>query len=431
MVGGKLTFVLVISAVFSFGVLAADKPKLEERTFKNCLFFETEGRVWLREPMVYLGMVGVLGTPPYCLSEDLAKKVSPLVSKILSGREPASTGFYTFEMPRLDVAEDALVLVGLKAQMSLHGDPSEEMMHGPRSGSPRAFYEIVAARMTTAESVSKEWMETWKKLDDALNEIVSTSLTAPGDAKRKAITEVVEKGSKALNAMSRMEVSDDFYKLVNEIEPEARVVRGFQKRVAGQWQGQLAKCIKRLGIEPKIPLPKRLDSRTGLELLVKSESPAKFMSEIKGSYLADALKQYLIYSETLDENVHVRQIERMSQAEFERIRAEAEEKQREYQVLANKQVEQWGVVLRRTAAELSAEKLILRGAVVEKVVTQEAGIGLKANDIIIDYESIYDFVMGDVDFARSMRMLANRAKQGHELRVLRENRLITITVGGD
>lgn len=426
MVGRKLTFVFVILAVSSFGTLVADEPKLVERTFSNCFLRETEGRAWLHQPMVYLGMYGVAEMPTICLSHDLAKKLAPLVSDVVTENKASAYEFYFDWMPRLRPSAKALILVGLEAKMRLHGDRSEEVTEAAAGDSPREFYEIVSARITSAERVGKEWSEAWRRLDEALKEVVSVSLTAPGDAKRKGLAEAVEEGSEALDAMGRMEVSDDFRKLVSAIEPAARVMRGFQKRVAGHWQDQFAKCIERLGIEPKTPLLKRLDRHTGLELLLKSETPGKFTSEIKGSYPADALKQWLIYSETLKKTVYVRQIEQMSQGEFERIRTEAKKKQREYQDLANKQVEQWGVVLRRAPAELSTEKLILRGAVVEKVVTQQGGIRLKAGDIIIDYESIYDFVMGDVDFARSMRMLAGRLKQGRKLRVLRGNRIIMV-----
>ncbi|MHC4474887.1 MAG: hypothetical protein ACYTEL_04535 [Planctomycetota bacterium] len=426
MVGRKLTFVFVIFAVSSFDALVADEPKLVERTFSNCFLRETEGRVWLHQERVSLGMWGVEETPPFCLSEDLARRFALLVSDVVGDEERTSTDFYADGMPGLRPRAKELVLVGLEAKMRLHGDRSEEITHRPRSGSPRAFYEIVAAKMTAVESVSKEWIQAWRSLDEALKEIVSVSLKTPADAKRNAITEAVDKGSMALDAMGKMAISDDFRKLVSKVEPEAQVARGFQKRVAGQWQDQLAKCIKRLGIEPKTPLPKRLDWHTGLKLLTKSESPAKFMSEIKGSYPADALKQNLIYSEAMEKTVYVRQIEGMSQAEFKRIRAEAKKKQQEYRALEDRPVEQWGVVLRRAPAELSTEKLILRGAVVEKVVTEQGSIGLETGDIIIDYESIYDFVMGDLDFARSMQQLANRVKRGRKLRVLRGDRIITI-----
>jgi len=372
--------------------------------------------------MVFLGMVGVGDYRDYCFSKSLANKYAPLVSNVVNER---GRSFYTFDMPRLHEGADKFVLLRLETKMrALEVDTSA--LDSSTLEPVARKYEIVSARLNTVECVTKEWIEAWRRLDESLKQVVSVSLTTPADTKRKSLAEAVDKASEVLHVMSKMEVSGDFRKLVSEIEPEALIGRAFQKRVADCWQDQLAKCSKRLGIEPKTPLPKRLYRNTGLELLVKSTSPGNFMSAIRGSYPPETMKQLLIYSETLKENVYVAQIERMSQADFETIRSDAKKQQEQYRQLTDKRVEQWDAVLRRAPAALLAEKLILRGAVVDKVVSRQGGIGLKPADIVIDYESIYDFVMGDVDFARSMQMLANRLKQGRNLRVLRGNQIIEL-----
>jgi len=428
MVAKNCILIAVLGAVLLPGALVADEPKIEERSFKNCFLYEADGRVWLRQPMVYLGMWGVCEAPAFCLSEDLGKKFAPLVSDIVTDKEsaPMRTEFYTDGMPRLREGKGALFLLRLQAKMRLVG--GEAPVDPPPGVRPRRYYEMVSVRLDAVEPVTAKWISAWQALDEALREVVSTSLSPPGDQKRKRLFGAIERGSQALDTMGKIKVGEDVLALVVKIEPEARLVRGFQRRVAGQWQDELEKCTVRLRIDPNTPLPKRLGTKAGLELLTKSKSPAKFISEIKGSYPTSALKQWLFYSASLERTVHVWEIEQMPKAQFKKVQADAKKLLAEQRHRDNEQVEQWGVLLRLAPGDLLADKLILRGALVEKILANQTEPALVAGDVIIDYEHIYDFVMGDFDFARAMKWLANRVQQGPGLRVLRGDTVITVGV---
>ncbi|MHC4178405.1 MAG: hypothetical protein ACYSWU_12910, partial [Planctomycetota bacterium] len=55
-------------------------------------------------------------------------------------------------------------------------------------------------------------------------------------------------------------------------------------------------------------------------------------------------------------------------------------------------------------------------------------VGLKAGDLIIDYRSTYDLVMGRGFLFSPMRRLAHKARWGGKLEVLRGGQIITIEV---
>jgi hypothetical protein len=417
MVSGKQAFVLIALVASGVSALGANEVKLQERRFGNCFLCEAEGRVWLRKPMVYLGMYGVEEMPSFCLSQDLGKKLAPLVSDIVTESEAWPRGFYYDWMPRLRDGKGWLVLLGLRAKTR----PVEGAGSALSDEPALRTLEIVSADVTEVECVRREWVTTWQELVESLNETVSASLSAPSEQKKNRLAAAVEKGSAALKEMAELEVSDEFRSLVGKIAPEAELVGGFQRGAAGQWQEQLVKCAGRLRIQPRTPLPgpKTLDRYTALELLGKSESPARFIAEIKRSYSTGALGQWLLDSESMGRMLQVREIERMSEEEFDKVRAEAKKE-------FNVQVEQWGVLLRRAPAGLLAEKLILRGALVEKAVSERPEFGLAVGDVIVDFNGTYDFVMGDINFERTVQQLANRVKQGGKLRILRGNEVIEL-----
>ncbi len=417
MVSGRQTFVLVALVAFGVTAFGAEEAKLQERRFENCFLCEAEGRVWLRKPMVYLGMYGVGPTPSFCLSQDLGKKLAPLVSDIVTESEAWHRDFYYDWMPRLRDGKGRLVLLGLRAEMQPVEEAGSALSDEPAS----RMLEIVSADVTEVECVRHEWIRAWQQLVEALNETISASLSAPSEQKKKRLTAAVEKGSAALKEMAELEVSDEFRNLVGKITREAELVQGFQRGVAGQWQEQLARCAGRLRIRPKTPLPgpKTLDRYTALELLGKSESPGRFIAEIKRSYSSRALGQWLLDSESMGRMLQVREIEQMRGEQFDKVRAEAKKE-------LDVKVEQWGVLLRRAPAELLATKLILSGALVEKTVSERPEFGLAVGDVILHYRHTYDFVMGDINFERTVQQLASRVKRGGKLCVLRGNEIIEL-----
>lgn len=437
MVGRKWAAMLVLGVVLGSNTLVAEEPKLRGWSFENCLLFETQARVWLREPMVYLGMVGVIMRPDYCLSKTLAQKYAPLVSRTLDGRQPGATKFYTFDMPRLREGADKFVLVRLETKMRpLEVDTSAT---NGSTGEPVATrYEIVSARLKAAECVQKEWIENWKKLDEALDEVVSRTLAAPSERKRKALAAAVEKGSQALNNMEKLKVSDQFRALVKQIEPEARLVGTFKERITEQWYEWLEKCCTRLRTQPKTPLPSRCKKLEVLKLLADSESAPEFMSKLRESCPANGLESELLWWSKLRRRLCAWEVEELTDDHFSEVRDKvkawlAEVRKDERELAAQEKtesLEQWGVVLRPARVDSFADKLILNGAVVEKVLAEQPQVGLRPGDIVVDYEHIYEVVMGWRNFGHRMRQLANKARQRGQLRVLRGNEIVTIHVKG-
>lgn len=110
---------LFLVTVLSAGSVAIENEgELKERFFDNCIFRESKGRIWLQKPMVYLGMWGVIATPPFCLSEGLAKRFVSLVSDVTSGDEWSEKRFYSSEEV-LRRQKGHLILVSMNAGMRL------------------------------------------------------------------------------------------------------------------------------------------------------------------------------------------------------------------------------------------------------------------------------------------------------------------------
>ncbi|MHC4622104.1 MAG: hypothetical protein ACYTEQ_30575, partial [Planctomycetota bacterium] len=296
----------LLCVLIGANTFAVDEAKLKEKSFGGCFLYEFEGAVRLRQPMVYLGMVGVMMRPDYCLSSALAEKYAPLISKVVNKQGRA---FYSFAIPALHEGEDKFVLVWLDTKMRpLEVDP--EVLDGSTGKPMVRKHEVVSARLKAVECVTKEWIKQWQELDAALNEVVSQSLLAPSD-----------KGSQALNRMGELKVSNQFKALVKAIEPEAHLAQTFKEGITQQWHDWLEKCAGRLRIEPKTPLPKRLlpekpEAPSPVELLAKSNSPAEFIAQIKRSHGAGTLRTRMFHSPTLGRHVQVREIERMGEAQF-------------------------------------------------------------------------------------------------------------------
>ncbi|MHC4528388.1 MAG: hypothetical protein ACYS29_10955, partial [Planctomycetota bacterium] len=272
----------------------------------------------------------------------------------------------------------------------------------------------------------------------ALNEVVSRTLATPSEQNRKALAAAGERGSQALNNMQKLKVSDQFRTLVKQIEPEARLVGTFKERITEQWCEWLEKCCARLGIPPKTPLPRRCKKLEVLKLLADSESAPEFMSKLTESCPADALGTELLWWSKLRRRLCAWEVEELTDDHFSEVRDRvkawlAEVRKGERELAAQEKtesLEQWGVALRAAGIDSFADKLILNGAVVEKVLAEQPQVGLRPGDIVIDYRHIYEVVMGWRNFGHRMRQLANKARQRGELRVLRGNEIVTIDVKG-
>jgi hypothetical protein len=414
-------------------VTATDEDELKERWFDNCLLREVDGQIWLQKPMVHLGMCGVMATPPFCLSEDLATRFAPLVSNVTSGDEQSARHFYSSDQI-LREQKGHLILVSMKAEMRpVYDKRSEEVDRTRRAARPE-YYEVVKARMLSAEFLSVDWIEAWRRVDEALKEIVSESLTAPGKEKRRHLAAAVEKGSSALNAMVQAKPSDDFQVLVGKVDPDARLVRIFARGVTYQWQEWLERFAARLVIKLKSPLPAKPKLWLALEVLANSESLPDFRVA-KEKIPLEHLE--LLYGFDLGEKLRALETGQQKDYKFEtlrdsakkllpEVRAREERLDSPTEASQKETIEEFGLVLRPASAELLAKNLILSGIKVESISAEQKGIGLRAGDVIIDYDRVYGVVMGWYSFNQRTRELANRMKRGYKPRIIRDNQTINL-----
>jgi len=363
----------------------------------------------------------------------MATKFAPLVSDVTGGDEWPPRRFYSSEKV-LREQKGHLILVSMKAEMRGVYDKGPKEVDRTRGPAWPEYYEIVKARIVTAEFVSADWIEGWRKADEALKEIVTESLTAPSKEKRKRLVAAVEKGRLALNAMSQAKASGDFQALVGKIESDARLVGVFKSGVADQWQGWLERFAKRLGIKLRGPLPARPKRWIVLEMLGESKSLGAFRAAIEKMPPENLA---WVYKTDIGQKMRAWQNGRLTDGEFEKVRAEVKEmlpELRTWEERLNKEpdvseretIEEFGLVIRPASSRLLVKKLIVSGIEVEKVSAEQEDIGLKAGDIIIDYERVHSLVMGWYSFSQRARGMANRMKHGHKPRIIRGNQIIDL-----
>jgi len=431
MVGRTWGTALVLCCVAACCALSAAEIEPRDETFDGFLYAGSDGHVWLGTTMTTLGMWGSwAGVTEYRLSPALAGEFAPLVNRIGDLRDRRRIFTYnSFLGGYVKLEQTPTVLICLRGHCRLvKGDASG------RSGD-RTF-EIVSARLIYAQRLTREWLEAWQELDAALREIVDASLTAPDEKKRNRLAQAIDKGSLAVNAMGRVEVAEDFRAAVRKIDTTARVVTQFQRaQAAGEWRRQLEKYVTRLRIQPETPLPPLPQKCPVLQLLVESGSPAEFLAKIRESCPAEALEASMLYSRTLERIVYVWEVEELTGAQFRQLRAEAKaryERSREDQpiieedALQNLRIDELGVVVGLPSDDLMADKLILGGILVDTVLPGGERTGLKAGDIILNYERVYDIVMAPS--IPALRAFARRARGRRVLQVLRGNDVLTVTI---
>ena len=271
---------------------------------------------------------------------------------------------------------------------------------------------------------------------------MTISRTAPGDAKAERLAEAIERSSRALNTMTAAKVSDRSRELVRRIEPRARVVRLFQRRVEGagigDWGAQLRNHVETLRIEPRTPLPRLMPPCLMIELLAESSSPKELLGTIRRSWPEETLDERLISSEESGRVVFVWQVNDLAPAEFESLRRQAKEELARRRVRQPSDetslpsqtkeltVPQWNVMLRPADADILAEKGLLSGIEVAKVFDDGSKVGLQKGDVIIDYSRIYDAATGFHGPFGSARRISQKARYGGELDVIRGNRMVTL-----
>jgi hypothetical protein len=228
---------------------------------------------------------------------------------------------------------------------------------------------------------------------------------------------------------------------VKRIEPEARLVHGFSRRIAGEWGGWLWKCAAAaVGVEPPARFRGERGLPSGLEILVASSGPADFIASVRKTRGEAGLEERLLYSNTLKRVVFAWEIGEMPADLFAKLREEAVkavEDRKAWEARRRKpeaepdvwEMPPWGVRLRKAKADDLARALAIRGTVVEEVLPGGSPLGLERGDLIVDYDGIYDIVMGGTEFWNPRRLLEGKTA-GNRLRVIRGARCITLEVPG-
>jgi hypothetical protein len=402
------------------------QPELRERTFSGCyLYLDSKGQIWIAAPLVALGMIGVEETPPHRLASEPARRLAPLVDQgalLPADRKP----YYWSSISHRPADVRPRILVAFEGTVAPAADPSRSYPFG----GPR---EVTDVALQSVEFISPAWLSAWHELDAAIHTIVKVSRDAPGEEKRKALTRVVEQGTAAVQAMAPAQVSAEQRELVRKIDPEVKITRNWQEYVERQWVGEFTRYVRRLQIAPPAPLPDKPDWRAfGCsvdEFLATSESAEAFAEKVK-SCPTGTLEQATIYSK--GRSVGAWEMATLPAWYFDKLRAEAKERVANE---ANKREqpgrdlrEKWGIVLAPVDSDTLAEKLILRGALVSEVLSGHEGFGLQNGDIIVDYGSAYDVVMGGDGLQALNSRLASELRRGGELRVLRRDRMLTVAI---
>jgi len=397
---------------------------IEEQTIDWDMYLHegADGVVRIEKTVVHLGMYGEMAyAPVYKLSPDVARILAPLVTRPRNG---ASFPWYA-RMPR---TEGPMVLLDLRARTRVAETDW---------ATPQQTWEIVEAHTISAEFVTPEWVAAWEALDDALGDVISLSLTAPGEGKRERLAEAFARGSSAIEAMGRARESEEMRPRVTRIDPKARIVRSFARRVAGPWCATLGACAATLRIDPPAPLARAARGCEPIEILLGSRTPEEFVAKLKASCGDEALDDRILWSQSLRRTVSGWEIEGVDEGEFARLKEVArktiedrrswEEKRRKDQPASQTLTwTGWGVEVRKADADLLAQNLILRGTRVEKVLPGGSRMGLEAGDIILDYASADDIVMGGYEAEQMQDLVYAATRLRGRLRVLRGDRVISI-----
>jgi hypothetical protein len=427
-------------------ILAAQAPAAErpqKRTFDECfLYQDAQGTVWVGQPLVSLGMIGVMGNAPlYRLSPAVAKRLAALVNDVELPAGGPEFWWWGFPTPKDERPTTILVRLETTAELRQPEVTPAFGVTSPAGGTVElgrpAIYEVTSAKLVYAEFVSPEWRQAWETLTAGLKEIVAVSRTAPGRRKTQRLASAIDRASRAYHTMVETKVSGRSRAIVQDIDPDARAVRLFQRNVEDSgwwaWGGQLRHYVATLGIAPRTPLPPEPQPCPKTELLAASRSAPEFLDRIRRSWPEETLDDRLIYSQDLDRMVLVWQVERLAPAQFEALRRQAREE------LARRAPSQpsavspstspdtpptkpeWNVVLAPAGADRLAENGLLRGSVVKEVRGDALPARLQAGDIIVDYETTYDVVM-------RREPLSGKTRLSGKLDVLRGDRILTLEI---
>lgn len=416
---------VVLCLVTPLAAHAAEETLHEQ--FAQCILHQGPGgHVWVSEPLVSLGMIGVMEQPAFRLSPTLAARLRPLVNVLKEAQKTPCLWFWG--LPRTSDRDKPLVVVWIECDANLRASPGQ--LHE---------YEISALELLKAEFITGGWREAWDGLDKGLKEIVAASRTAPGAAKRERLKGAVEQASRSLGVMAQTRVEPQSRDFVRRLAPKARVVRTMQKSLEEQWGRQLRQYVARLRLSPRTPLPPEARPCPKLELLAASSSPAELLAKIRRNWPEDVLDESLIYAQGMKRTLAVWEVEGLAAEQFQTVRAQAKDELSRAEAERKRgvkpepeptslEIAAWGAVVRAASADLLAEKGLLGGAVVESVSANAPDVGLRRGDVIIDYRSVYDLTMAQHPAFAPLRQVESIARYGGKLDILRGDRVLTVEV---
>ncbi len=434
---GRLTAAVIAATCVT--AVAEEEDPWKSRTFDRCyLQRDAQGAVWLRHPVVALGMVGVPMSPDIRLSPELTERFADLV--ISPGAEPSGRGLWDFSFAPARRGRGPVFLLKIESQTKAF-EPATQPDARDRSPvfDEDRTREIIAARLLEAEVMSPACIEAWQILDKSIAKVVELSRTAPTAQKREEITTVIEQGGRAAATMARMKRDDALLERVRKIEPSVSFTMEYQEHLRESWQDTLEAIGDVLRIKPTTKLPpiarRWLSSRARLcptvELVAKAESPAAFAAEIEKSWPPETIGQPVFHAHALKRFLLVRDVVKLTTEQFTQVRAQAgqelEKQDRELREKTELLKKKWGLALRWADAETLAGKLLLRGLVVEEVSSEGTNPGFKEGDIIIDYIGIHDLTMGGLGRGRDSRPVSIPSSRG-KIDLLRGAEVITLTV---
>ena len=433
MVGRNYLLIFLIAVLSAGSVASENQDTLKERSFEDCILHKVDGKIWLQRQIVYLGMVGVMATPPFCLSEDLAAKFEPLISNITDNGEEAEIGYHTRVIHQ---QKGNLILVSLNAKMrEVYDEKFKEYRRKITSGLPD-YYEIIEADLYSTEFVSAEWIESWRTIDGILQEIVIESKTSPGKKKNERLAAIFEKGESILSDMIQTKSNEDFRTLVSRVDTNSQVVQTFTRQATFRWQEWFENFATRLGVELNNSLPEQPKLSIALEALANSESLEDFQSA-KEKIPSDSLEQ--LYGFDLGQKIRSLEIGQTKGFKFETLRASAREmlpkiREREEnpdsvpEISEKETIEEFGLVLKPVDKAVLTEKQILLGLEVKSVSVDNRITGIQEGDIIIYYDRVNDVVMSWYGLEWQKRILTEIIRQGRDICVMRGDRVINLDV---
>ena len=414
-----------------------------QHIFDGFLYAGSDDHVWLGTTMATLGMWATCGgIREYRLVPALKPRFAPLVNPTGDLRDSRRIFPYTaFLRGHVTIEQTPRVRVRLRARYRLAGvKQNREKIDGEWMDlSEDQTFELMSVRLLHAEIVPQEWMMAWRRLDQALVEIVDASLDPPSPAKRLRLAQAIERGSQALGVVGIRPIADTDRDRVRQVEPSARVVGLFRRHAPREWRRHLEQFASRLRIRPQTPLPPAARDVPGPELLVGSESPGELLAKVKQGWSEEAIEERLLYSRDLKRVLYVYEVAGMSPDQFQGLRQDAKrqlaDRERWERKAKAKQapdsrmtVEGLGVVISAPSADLLAEKMVLAGILVAQASRPRAGVPLKAGDLVLNYKSVYDLAMGAGNPGRALNQFAQQARHASRRtwRVLRGDRVIMV-----